>query len=478
MRGTTIIKPTVRISRFDVIVGVMMLALAGAIFLTVSVGDRVGVRIESLSPQDTAGSTARVTIQFNETMNWDSVVERLQIEPEVEGEFTWSGTTLRFRPNEALQPGQDYTVTLAEGAESISGREVLTATNFAFTVRRPRVAYLAPADSTPQNVWIADPADPSTAQQITFSPTGVNTFGVSPDGTKLAFSENSPTTGASDIKLFDLTTGALTQLTNCVNAHCDTPVWRPDGTMIAYQRVEDNSELNMGVSPVRVWLLDMNASAGPTPPTRPLFSDTQILGYSPQWSADGGHISVFDNASVGILVYSFSNGQTTLIPTRSGGSDIALSPDGTKLIFPRIIIQEGAQARSNLQMADLVSGQITDLTNPDDPIDDATSAWSPDGTKVVLARRYLDDRYTRTRQLYLMDMADNSLTPLVTEERYFNGNFTFDPSGQHLVMQRFPELTESGDPNSNGKPEIWTLDINTGDMTQVAINGYIPQWVP
>lgn len=475
MSNLTIERPTrLFVSRFDAIVLVIILALVSAIAFTVMIGDRVGVRIQRLAPQGTASSTARVAIQFNEAMNWDSVVENVTIEPDVEGEFTWSGTTLRFRPTAALNPGQDYTVTLERGAQSTTGRSVLSDTAFTFTVRRPRVAYLAPADSTPQNVWIADPSDPSSAEQITFSPSGVNTFAISPDGTRLAFSENNSVTGVSDIKMVDLENGALTQITNCADAYCDTPVWKPDGTMIAYQRTERNSDLNTGVSPMRVWLIDLNATPATT---RPLFSDSQILGYSPQWSADGSRISFFNNASVGIMVYDFNSGETTLVPTRSGG-EVELSPDGTQLIYPRVIFEEGSQARSNLQMVDLESGEIIDLTDPDEPLDDAASAWSPDGQRLVIARRYLDDRYTRTRQLYLMDMSDRSISPLTDDERYFNGYFTFDPFGQRLVIQRFPELTENGDLNSDGRPEIWTLDISSGDLTKVATNAFIPQWVP
>ena len=464
-------------SRFDALVGLFVLVLIGAILLVVLLGDRVGVQIVRTAPAAMASSTTRVAIQFSEAMDLDSVVERVSFDPPLQGDFSWSGTTLRFRPNDALIPGADYRVNLARGAWSESGREVLADTAFDFRIRTPRVAFLTPSDGVPQNVWIADPRVEGSAEQATFSPSGVLNFDISPDGTRIAFAERNTETGTSDIKLLDLETGGLQQLTNCPDADCNTPVWRPDGTMIAYHRIELNSGMDsVGVSPTRVWLIDLNT----TPATnRPLFSDSQILGYAPQWSADGQRIVLYDNRSMSILVYDFTDDSLQSIPTRNGGSDVALSPDGQKVVFPRLIIDEqSGGARSTLQMADLQSGEIIDLTDPNDPIDDATTAWNPEGRYLALARRYLDDRYTRTRQLYLLDSETGDVEPLVTEERFFNGFFSWDPQGEQLVIQRFPELTITGEPNSDGRPEVWTYDMESGELTFVAENAYFPRWVP
>ena len=463
--------PSFHLTRFDRLVGLVLLALAAAIVFVILLGDRVGVQIERTLPQAVASSTTGVLIEFSESMNWDTVVERMQFDPPLEGDFSWTGSTLRFRPAEPLEPGSTYSVTLTSGAESTNGRAVLADTTFDFRIRTPRVAYLAPSDATPQNVWIADPAVEGSSEQVTFSPSGVLNFDISPDGTKLAFAERNSNTGTSDIKLLDLETGALQQLTNCPDSDCNTPLWRPDGNMLAYHRVERNSDLDsLGVSPTRVWLIDLTT----TPPSNyPLFSDSQILGYAPQWSGDGTRIAVYDNNSVGILVYDFTDESLSVIPTRNGGSDVALSPDGQQVIFPYLIIDEGTGgARTTLQMADLENGQISDLTHPDDPIDDATTAWNPDGRYVALARRYLDDRYTRARQLYLLDTETGEVEPLVVDERYYNGFFLWDPQGNELVIQRFPE----NDPN--GRPEIWTYHVETDTLTQVAQNAMLPRWVP
>jgi hypothetical protein len=462
-------------SQFDRLVLFIIVGLIVAIGLVVLLGDRVGVQLRGAGPVGQASSTAPIYVQFNEAMNWESVVERFSIQPEIGGDFSWTGTTMRFQPNTALEPGADYTVYLENGAQSESGRPLLSDITFSFTIRRPQVAYLTPADSIPQNVWIADPSDPSSAKQITFSPSGVINFDISPDGRQIAFSERNSTTGTSDIKLLTIETGELQQVTNCADADCTTPTFRPNGNMIAYERVDFNTDLgNIGVSPTRVWLIDLTVTPATT---RPLFSDSQILGYSPQWSANGDRIAVFDNTNQGILVYDFTNENILVIPSRYGSAGV-FSPDGNRVVFPELLLIEGQEARSYLKMADLETGETTNLSNPDEPVDDSQAAWSPDGQHVAISRRYVDDRYTRTRQIYLLNVDDLSVETLIFEERYANGVFVWDPNGEALVLQRFPELDENGQPNPSARPEIWTYDLASETLTQVATNAYLPRWVP
>jgi|FLYN01.1.fsa_nt_gi Tol biopolymer transport system component len=462
------------LSTFDKTVLLVIAVLLAGIGLTVLLGDHVGVTLVQAGPLEVARSTSPIVIQFSEDMKRDTVTERLRIEPAVEGEFSWSGRTMIFRPAQALEPGQDYTVVLEPNAESETGRKVLAEYRFSFRVRTPLVAYLAPADSAPQNIWMVDPAQPASARQVTFSPSGVFDYGISPDGTRIAFSERNTGTGTSDLKLLDLETGALQQLTNCVDSDCTTPVWRPDGRMIAYQRVDYNSDLtNVGVSPTRVWLVDLTTTPAST---RPLFADSQVLGHTPQWSADGSRIMVFDVASQGIVVYDFTTDDIALIPSRYGSTG-ALSPDGTRLVFPELIF-DGSQARSHLQIADLTTREFSALTPTEEPIDDDMAAWHPDGQRIAIARRYLDDRWTRGRQIYLLNVENGSVEPLVVDGQYANGWFSWDPNGRQLVIQRFPELDASGQPNSAGQAEIWTYDLASGELKRVAVNGFFPRWLP
>jgi hypothetical protein len=480
-------------SRFDRIVGLTIGLLIAALILTILLGDSVGVTLQRVAPLGTARSTSHIVIQFSESMNRGTVPARLrvvQIPPEkagqsvgqdealatIEGASTWNGTTYTFRPSTALLPGATYQVMLEPGAVSETGREVLDEYRYSFTVRAPRVAFLAPADSAPNNIWVADPADLSSARQITFSPSGIYDYGVSPDGTKIAFSERNTSTDTLDIKVVDLETGAVEQVTNCADAACKTPVWRPDGQVIAYERVDYNSELGgqVGASPTRIWLIDLSARPAST---RPLFPDSQMLGFGLRWSRDGSRVSIYDYNSQGILVYDFTTQATTLVPSQYGNPG-ELSPDGTQIIFPEVLLANN-EARSYLQLVDLENSQITPLSNLNDPIDDDTAAWSPDGSFLVIGRRYLDnERFTRGKQLYKMNLADGSTEPLVVDPRYQNGFFSLDPTGAQLLIQRFPDPVAMNDPTAGVRPEIWALDLQTKDLVRVAENAFLARWVP
>lgn len=463
-----------QITQFDRVVGSFVVGLLVVIGLVVAIGDRVGVQLERVSPLGIAHSTDSIVMQFSEPMNRETLTGRLEIIPEVDGELRWSGDTAIFRPNEPLAPGNSYTVSVLPGAESIGGREVLSQFQFSFDVRQPQVAYLAPADSSPQNIWIADFDDATSAQQLTESPAGVFDFAVSPNGRTIAFSERRTDRPATDLRLLDLDTGVATTLVSCSDGDCNSPVWRPDGSMIAYTRVDFNTGLsNVGISPARIWLVDMTTNP---PTTQPLFEDSQILGYGPQWSTDGSTLSLFDNSIPGILVYDFVTDEVEAIPSQHGTSG-ALSPDGTTLVFPELVFS-GGSARSRLIAADLETLELTPLTEGGADLDDDVAVWHPNGEELAIGRRYWDERYTRGLQVFLMNAATGEAEPLIFDERYAHGFVNWDPTGTQLVMQRFAQLTETGEVNTSGRPEVWTYNLDTEELVQISTNGFFPRWVP
>jgi len=477
--------PVLHFTRLDRAVIVVIIALLVLIAVIVLLGDRVGVQLTQVAPPGRAHSTSGISIRFNEAMDHDSVTERFRTEPELEGSVSWSGAIMTFQPASALKPGDTYTVALEPGAVSESGRAVLSEYRYSFTVAEPRIAYLAPADGSPFNIWLVDPVDPTNPEQVTNSPSGVYDFGVSPDGSQIAFAENNLNGGGSDIKLLDLESGALQQLTNCQRALCTSPVWRPDGRMIAYMRVEDDPQF--GSSPPRIWLLDLTTTPATT---RPLFQRSQILGSGAQWSADGSRIALVDRGSVAILIYDFTNDHITSISSQAGDTG-TLSPDGTRLVYPELVSDPSGALINKLRMVTVDTGEFETISSDDDSVNDQRAVWNPDGTRLAIARQ--DQSAARTIQIVLYDIESRTTKPLTVDLQYSNLLFFWDPTGTELVVQRFAEAGvpssaipanpsgEAATPEAaptSGKPEIWTFDAATGEGKLLVINGFFPRWVP
>lgn len=386
-----------------------------------------------------------------------------------------------------------------------------------------RVAYLSPAFGGVQNVWITDIDNLDHQRQLTFSEYGIFDFDVSTDGRWLAFADKNETS-ATRIRLLDIQLEQTIELVDCIalDAYCTTPVFSPDGTQLAYQR----SELIEGqYEESRIWLIDMT---DPNYETQPLFTDPKVVGHSPVWSQDNntlafygtdgqtyedvlidapvendeheddehdeaegdedGHTDELDHnhdhqlpvaQDLGIIVYDFvprgdDDIQLRLIPS-SHGSMGTISPNGQQVIFPEVVNRSG-QFYSHLRLADLLNKEFSAFTDPDGATDDVVAQWSPNGQTVALARRYMDERWTKGHQLYIRDAEDDTLTSIAFDEHYNTSYFRWNSTGSQLVLQRFPLETTDATIVNDARPEIWVIDLKTNVLTKIAENAFLPQW--
>ncbi len=365
-----------------------------------------------------------------------------------------------------------FDVTVLSVSFTLAVLIVLSATLVQPPPRMARVAFLGPINSAPQNVWALDPMLPERIEQLTHSQYGVYDFAPDPSGRYIAYSENRPQ-GITELMLLDLDSGTVRQVTDCLgqDATCDTPVWRPDGKVIAYQRRELNSELQLGVSAPRIWLLDVSV----TPPqTQPLFSDAQTLGTLPVWSGDGSKIALYEPFGQGVLVFDFAtpdDAQRVKFIPAANGTTGALSPDGTRLAYTDLVFgSEGQSVRAVLYVADLTSGVFRPL-GEDAPTDDGASpAWHPDGKRIAFTRQYMSGaRATRGQQVYLADVQTGEITPLILDDNYNNGALYWNRAGTQLVVQRTPF--------GGGLPQIWLYSLETGELKMLTENAFLPRWL-
>ncbi|MBN1680098.1 MAG: PD40 domain-containing protein [Anaerolineae bacterium] len=458
------------LDRFDVLVLAVMLALTAGIVGVVLAGDQLGVTIASngYAPQGSVRGSEPIRIRFSDDMDQDSVAERFRITPDTPGDITWTTSqTLIFTPQQPLLAGQTYTVTVERGARaSRRGSSLADDFSWTFSVRLPRVAYLAPADRIAANVMMTD-TQSGEVYQLTTVEDGSEDFAVSPNGSAIAFSHVNPD-GTSDIWVVDLINNTTRQMTNCVAALCDNPSWKPDGTQIVYQRAEFNAGLGTGLGPSRAWVVDVNSQQ-----TVLLFADSQRLGFDPTWSPDGRRLAVFDASLPGIRVHDFTADSDAIIESMQGVVG-RFSPDGSQLVYPVLVRGAlGQEFYTHLEIVDFDTVTRTRVSGPEDtPVEDADAVWSPDGQILLIARRYLDERYTPGQQLYLLDLATDIIEPLVVDASYNHSAMSWDASGRRIVFQRF-SLSAPG-----ARPEIWTFDLDTGELAQVADNAFLPAWVP
>lgn len=339
-----------------------------------------------------------------------------------------------------------------------------------------QIAYLVPGGANVTNVWVADLDAPEDARQVTFASIGVESFTVSPDGQFIVYAERDFESGTTELRRVNLRNGVVDTLTHCIeeSSVCTSPVYSPDGNKIAYERRTIGRAVNAGNQSERMWILDLSTAERET---YPIIDEPDILGISATWSGNGDKLAFYDRSNAGFMIYDFvaaANGDTstTFIPS---GFDVAsaLSPDGTQFVFPEILLDENL-VRSYLQIADLDTLQFQVLTQPGENADDRSSVWRPDGTSLAISRRYLrGERATAGPQIFLLDVRDGSLDPLIFDADYSHGIFSWSPDGRYLVLQR------SLIANANtATPEIWVYDMDTRRLTQIAENAFSPRWVP
>ncbi|MCS6910011.1 MAG: Ig-like domain-containing protein, partial [Anaerolineales bacterium] len=185
------------VTRFDYLVWGVAGALVLAIWGVIALGDRVGARVVQAFPADggTVSALGRIGLQFAQTMEANSVVTRLEIEPPVPGKVQWEERQVWFRPTEPFRPDVIYTARLRAGALSRDGRAARQDYIWSFRVREPYIAYLSGVGGGAREVWRV-PAMGGTPEQLTRTDGRLYDFAVAPDGERIVYSLVNDSRGA------------------------------------------------------------------------------------------------------------------------------------------------------------------------------------------------------------------------------------------------------------------------------------------
>jgi Tol biopolymer transport system component len=457
--------------KFDFILLVIIFALVAIITAVILRGDQVGLGVRTFSPIDTAPSLVAITVTFDEPIDTKVAAKYFTIDPFVQGRFSVSGTQITFRPTLPLQSDKTYTVTLSSGFAGVSGRAIKHDLRWTFRVRQPRVVYLGPVDQAMQNLFAVDPGTTNTPEQITRSENGIVGYDVTPDGSKVVYSEitysENRSYGVTNIFVMDVAT-RQTRLLYACNAACTNLAWRPDGGAVAFQRVDLDQSVGTGPTAPRVWLFDLATNAA-----QPLFSDNQMLGYSPRWSPDGTRLAVYSASAGGILVHDFLSDKNTKIPTANGGFG-SFSPDGRWLYYPKIVMLGDNSAAVHYVLVDLSTTPFTlhNLIPDTEPISEVQAVWQADSRGLLVVQHPAVNGPAEDSGLYSIDLATGKSKLLVQGDNSDLDSLALSPTGDAIAFQRISQA------NNAAHPQLWLYNFPMGTLKMIADNATLPGWLP
>lgn len=432
-------------------------------------------QVVSFRPEMIEGGVSRfsaVEITFSREMRAADVEDLLEITPAIPGAFTWEGNTLRFTPEDGWPAGAEVLVRLLPGAKSRLGLGMREETNWTFTVSPVMLAYLWPSEGS-ADIYLLG-LESGQVGRLTETG-GVVSFSVDPTGLRFYFFAAN-TLGGSDLYMIDRFSGEAQRLLTCQRAQCTEAAVSPQGGWLAYLRNE-----------AEIWVLPL--AGGDASQVSAAWQTANF----PLWAAEG-ILSYYDFRAQEFIVHDLDTGREIESWQNMAGELGDWLPGGGSFAAPEFFEVETDLLRgptgeesnqevdeSELQPVWVTSSQLQRYTlgewqpaslTDEELAEDYAPAFSPDGTRLVFTRRYLDEeRWTPGRQVWLMAASGGQRRQLTDAPDYEYSALRWHPDGERLAAVRF-NVTLLTEP-----PEIWLLELS-GGAVRLVIDGYAPQWVP
>ncbi len=449
------------------------LGLAGACLLAIGAllwrGDRVGLRLVAFGPAAEArdvSAKAAITLDFDAPLAPSAGVS-LRLEPPAPGPLLWEGARVGLRPTEPLRAGQRYTVTLSGDLKSLDGRRLRRPVGWSFTVGGPALVFLRRDAAGLAQLWRVEP-DGSQVRPLTAEgESGVWDYAVAPDGQRIAYTLVHAS-GSSSLLSIARDGSDRRLLLECPDAECAGPAWAPDGQTLVFEKRQLPPE-GGPVGPPRLWWL---RPAGQE--SVPVLADPQQLGFAARFAPDGRRLAYVSPDEGAIRVLDLDLQSETVIPSEMGEPP-AWSPDGTSLVFGRVLEGYGQFA------IHLLTALVADAEAPPrdlsagegPPVEDGLPAWSPDGRQIAFTRRYTaGPDLNLGRQVWLMQADGSGARRLTLDQTQGYGQPQWSPDGRLLTVQ---SVSTAG---PGAEPALLVLDAADGKLRARVERALLPSWLP
>lgn len=453
-----------------IVIALILLVAAGTVIFAWNARPRL-VETYPAAGAVNVPATVALRLVFSRAMNPETVSEHLQIEPAIDGKFTWDQNVLTFTPTQAWPSGQVVKLSLQDGVRAASWIAFpMNGESWSFKTTAALLAYLWPS---------YDQADiyaliPDTGEILRLTNgMGVLDFSVSKNGIMIYFSAGNSGGGASLYKIdraeSDRSTGSSYQaqeILNCASAQCRNPVASYDNQYLAYEYIVPNP--GGGSGPAQIWLLNLA-----TEKTSALGQENDET-VQPSWSSKG-ILAFYDVTKAS---YEFLNIDTEerMLQANQTGQPGDWSPGGEYYLAPEISYYRAPdnteRGTSHLMRYDAANSQAQDMSNSPD-VEDAEAAYSPDGGSIAFARKFLDAaRWTLGRQLWIMKSDGTDAHAITDEADYNHYDLAWSRDALRLAYVRFDESKPFN------PPELWIINADGSNALQLVIGGYSPIWIP
>jgi ABC-type nickel/cobalt efflux system permease component RcnA/Tol biopolymer transport system component len=330
-----------------------------------------------------------------------------------------------------------------------------------------RLLYVAPDSSgNDQLFMLAQPG--SSPAQFTHEPQGITGYSVSPDGKTILYSVFNLDGGSSLWSLDADGSGGRLAL-DCPQAECNSPAWYPDGSKVAYERLENTPD-SATIPRFSIWWLDLQSGR-----TQPVFQDASFPSAAPQFSPDGEWLSYISAASNALVVYDLEDARTLSVPL---GSQAAIpetwSPAGDALLFGNTAAS-GEPPPLHVKTYALASGHVTDLGGTRGETDFSAS-WSPNGQWIAINRNVPGSNpAVSSNQVWLVKPDRTQAHVLLNEEGASYSGLSWSPDGRLLLYSRYTLDYSTG---GTGHFDVLSTDIESGQSRLLAPGGDLATFLP
>lgn len=283
---------------------------------------------------------------------------------------------------------------LVIGVVIFSTAGLLFAQDGGSTGLKGKVVFLSQRDGT--NIWLYD-LETGDLTQLTNRPHTDWAPALSPDGERIAWHAKDPDSNNWDIWVMNVDGSDMVNLTNTGEALDMLPEWSPDGEQIVFVSNRDN------VAGDNRDIYIMNADG----------SDVQRVAGGPYhdiepiWSPDGAYIAYASDVggdNYDLMLVELETGiETPLVTTPARDTAPAWSPDGTQIAF-----SSDRDGTRDLWIVDLASGDEELLFAGDNDAFDTSPDWSANGQWIVFYSNMDDEE---SYNIYLLP-TDGSGDPI------------------------------------------------------------------